>query len=68
MNLDVAPGPPDDRVEPFDFEKVSTRRRRQLLFAARKKVFPKRAKGRFRRFQSIVTIITLGDDRRLASN
>ncbi|WP_268871452.1 hypothetical protein [Rhizobium mesoamericanum] len=43
MNLDVAPGPPDDNVEPFDVEKASSRHR--------KKVFPKRAKGRFRRFQ-----------------
>ncbi|ULJ74374.1 cytochrome c oxidase accessory protein CcoG [Rhizobium gallicum] len=60
MNLDVAPGPPDDRVEPFDVEKVSTQRRRQPLYAARKKVFPKRAEGRFRRFKWIVMFITLG--------
>ncbi|MBY5903707.1 cytochrome c oxidase accessory protein CcoG [Rhizobium leguminosarum] len=41
-------------------EPVNARRNRQLLYAPRKKVFPKRAEGRFRRFKWIVMLVTLG--------
>ncbi|WP_168880160.1 cytochrome c oxidase accessory protein CcoG [Rhizobium sp. P28RR-XV] len=58
MNLYTAPDPKD--VERLNAEPVNARRNRQPLYAARKKVFPKRAEGRFRRFKWIVMIITLG--------
>ncbi|MBY2912156.1 cytochrome c oxidase accessory protein CcoG [Rhizobium leguminosarum] len=40
-------------------EPVNARRNRQLLYSPRKKVFPKHAEGRFRRFKWIVLLITL---------
>ncbi|MGY5809313.1 cytochrome c oxidase accessory protein CcoG, partial [Rhizobium sp. LEGMi198b] len=60
MNLYTAPDPRDAHVERLDAEAVNARRNRQPLYAARKKVFPKRAQGRFRRFKWIVMLITLG--------
>jgi cytochrome c oxidase accessory protein FixG len=47
-------------VERLDAEAVNSARLRQPLYAARKKVFPKRASGNFRRFKWIVMAITLG--------
>jgi len=47
-------------VETFDATAVNSARSRQPLYAARKKIFPKRASGRFRRFKWIVMLITLG--------
>ena len=47
-------------VETFDATAVNSARVRQPLYAARKKIFPKRAEGRFRRFKWIVMLITLG--------
>ncbi|MCO5130098.1 MAG: cytochrome c oxidase accessory protein CcoG [Xanthobacteraceae bacterium] len=47
-------------VETFDAAAVNSARVRQPLYAARKKIFPKRAEGRFRRFKWIVMAITLG--------
>ncbi|MBB3522631.1 cytochrome c oxidase accessory protein CcoG [Rhizobium sp. BK456] len=47
-------------VERIDAEPVNARGKREPLYAARKKVFPKRAEGRFRRFKWIVMMITLG--------
>jgi len=58
MNLYTAPDP--ESVEQVNAEPVNARRNRQPLYAARKKVFPKRAEGRFRRFKWIVMLITLG--------
>ena len=58
MNLFTAPDPSD--VDQVNAEPVNARRNRQPLYAARKKVFPKRAEGRFRRFKWIVMLITLG--------
>ena len=46
-------------VEEFDVEAVNTAGRRQPLYAARKKVFPKRATGSFRRFKWLVMLVTL---------
>ncbi|MBY3349044.1 cytochrome c oxidase accessory protein CcoG [Rhizobium laguerreae] len=40
-------------------EPVNARRNRQPLYAPRKKVFPKHAEGRFRRFKWIVLLVTL---------
>lgn len=57
MNLYTAPDPKS--VERVNAEPVNARRNRQPLYAARKKVFPKRVEGRFRRFKWIVMLITL---------
>ncbi|MDL2398337.1 cytochrome c oxidase accessory protein CcoG [Rhizobium mayense] len=60
MNLYTAPDPHSGNdVERLDAQPVNTRGKRQPLYAARKKVFPKRAEGRFRRFKWIVMLITL---------
>ena len=58
MNLYTAPDP--ENIERLNAEPVNARRNRQPLYAARKKVFPKRAEGRFRQFKWIVMLITLG--------
>ncbi|MDL2403480.1 cytochrome c oxidase accessory protein CcoG [Rhizobium mayense] len=60
MNLNTAPSPRDDRAERPSIDDACARRNRQPLYAPRKKVFPKRAHGRFRRFKWIVLLITLG--------
>jgi len=43
-----------------DAQPVNAKRNRQPLYAARKKVYPKRVTGRFRRFKWLVMLITLG--------
>ncbi|MFL5020402.1 MAG: cytochrome c oxidase accessory protein CcoG [Rhizobium sp.] len=58
MNLYTAPDPTP--VERIDVEPVNNRHKNEPLYAPRKKVFPKRAEGRFRRFKWIVMLITLG--------
>ena len=58
MNLYTAPDP--DNVERVNAEPVNARRNRQPLYAPRKKIFPKRAEGRFRRFKWLVMLVTLG--------
>jgi len=50
----------ETEIETFDATAVNSARLRQPLYAARKKIFPKRAEGRFRRFKWIVMLITLG--------
>ncbi len=47
-------------IETFDATAVNSAQKRQPLYAARKKIFPKRATGSFRRFKWIVMLITLG--------
>ncbi len=47
-------------VERLDAEPVNSVRLRQPLYAPRKKIFPKRAEGRYRTFKWIVMAITLG--------
>ncbi len=47
-------------VETFDATAVNSAKLRQPLYAARKKIFPKRVTGTFRRFKWIVLLITLG--------
>ena len=47
-------------VQPLDATPVNSAKVRQPLYAARKKVFPKRAEGQFRRFKWLVMAITLG--------
>jgi cytochrome c oxidase accessory protein FixG len=47
-------------VETFDATAVNSAQVRQPLYAPRKKIFPKKAEGRFRRFKWIVMFVTLG--------
>jgi hypothetical protein len=47
-------------VERLDVDAVNSAKIRQPLYAKRKKIFPKAAEGRFRRFKWIVMLITLG--------
>ena len=47
-------------VERHDAEAVNSAKVRQPLYAARKKIFPKRASGSFRQFKWLVMAITLG--------
>lgn len=46
-------------IEQLDAEAVNSAAFRQPLYAARKKVFPKRASGSFRQFKWLVMLITL---------
>ncbi len=51
-----------DKAQEFDrldVEAVNSARVRQPLYSARKKIFPKRASGTFRRFKWLVMLITL---------
>ncbi|WP_048649293.1 cytochrome c oxidase accessory protein CcoG [Nitratireductor soli] len=47
-------------IERIDAEAVNAAGRRQPLYAPRKKIFPKRASGQFRRFKWLIMAITLG--------
>lgn len=47
-------------VARLDAQPVNSAKVRQPLYEARRKIFPKRAEGRFRRFKWIVMLITLG--------
>ncbi|MEO7223994.1 MAG: cytochrome c oxidase accessory protein CcoG, partial [Devosia sp.] len=46
-------------TESYDVEAVNAAKRRQPLYAPRKKIFPKRTQGRFRSFKWLVMAITL---------
>ncbi len=47
------------QVDQFDVEAVNSSTKREPLYAARKKVFPKRAQGSFRRLKWILLFLTL---------
>ncbi|MGI6852422.1 cytochrome c oxidase accessory protein CcoG [Mesorhizobium sp. 1B3] len=47
-------------VERLEAEAVNSAKKRQPLYAPRKKIFPKRASGSFRRFKWLVMLVTLG--------
>ena len=47
------------QVERLDAEAVNSALVRRPLYAARKKIFPKRASGAFRRFKWQVMLVTL---------
>jgi cytochrome c oxidase accessory protein FixG len=47
-------------VERLNAQPVNSAKIREPLYEARRKIFPKRAEGRFRRFKWIVMLITLG--------
>lgn len=57
----IQPRPPtfEPATERYDVEAVNSSERRQPLYAPRKKIFPKRASGRFRRFKWLVMLVTL---------
>lgn len=46
-------------IDDFDVEAVNRAGKRQPLYAARKKIFPKRAKGTFRNFKWLMMVLTL---------
>ncbi len=48
-----------NEIERLEAEAVNSARVRKPLYAARRKIFPKRASGRFRRFKWIVMAVTL---------
>jgi cytochrome c oxidase accessory protein FixG len=50
----------ETEIERVDVEAVNAAKTRQPLYERRKKVYPKRATGDFRRFKWLVMIITLG--------
>ncbi|CAN5483206.1 cytochrome c oxidase accessory protein CcoG [soil metagenome] len=50
----------DAQIETLDAQAVNSARIRQPLYAARKKIFPKRAAGYFRRLKWLVMFVTLG--------
>ncbi|MFA7414941.1 MAG: cytochrome c oxidase accessory protein CcoG [Rhizobium sp.] len=62
MNLPVDKSKPEafDEVERLEAEPVMSAKVRQPLYVARKKIFPKRASGRFRQFKWLVMLVTLG--------
>ncbi|QXC51860.1 cytochrome c oxidase accessory protein CcoG [Agrobacterium salinitolerans] len=51
---------PQQPVERLEAEAVNSAKTRKPLYEARKKIFPKRAEGRFRRFKWLVMLVTLG--------
>ncbi|MCM2399383.1 cytochrome c oxidase accessory protein CcoG [Rhizobium sp. S95] len=62
MNLHADKGKAAEpaEVERLDAEAVMSAKTRRPLYEARKKIFPKRAEGRFRQFKWLVMFITLG--------
>lgn len=62
MNIlaDQTRAPEAPEVERHEAEAVMSAKTRKPLYEARKKIFPKRAEGSFRRFKWIVMAITLG--------
>ncbi|HWA19928.1 MAG TPA: cytochrome c oxidase accessory protein CcoG [Devosia sp.] len=46
-------------AERYDVEPVNSPKRRQKLYEPRKKIFPKRANGNFRKFKWLVMLVTL---------
>ena len=62
MNSQTSSQSVDDpqTIERIDAESVNASWKRKPLYEARKKIFPKRAEGNYRRFKWIVMLITLG--------
>lgn len=50
----------DAEIEQLDAEAVNSAKLRKPLYEKRRKIFPKRAEGRFRQFKWIVMLVTLG--------
>ncbi len=49
-----------EEIGRIDVEAVNSARVRQPLYAARQKIFPKRASGSYRRFKWLIMLVTLG--------
>ena len=49
-----------DEIERLEAEAVNAAWKRKPLYEARKKIFPKRAEGTYRRFKWLVMLVTLG--------
>ena len=47
-------------IQRLEAEPVNAKRNREPLYAARKKIYPKRVTGQFRRFKWLVMLVTLG--------
>ncbi len=60
MNIYTADKDKAGEIERHDAEPVNSAKVRKPLYEARKKIFPKRAEGRFRQFKWIVMLVTLG--------
>ena len=58
--MTVTDTPETETTERYDVEPVNASRQRQPLYAPRKKIFPRRASGWFRRFKWLVMLVTLG--------
>ena len=57
---DKEPATLPDPADRYEVEPVNAPRLRQPLYAPRKKIFPKRASGTFRKFKWLVMLLTLG--------
>ncbi|WP_377289444.1 cytochrome c oxidase accessory protein CcoG [Rhizobium sp. SG2393] len=60
MNLYTAPDLETVDVERHDAQPVNSAKLRKPLYEKRRKIFPKRASGRFRQFKWLVMLVTLG--------
>ncbi|MHA7971032.1 cytochrome c oxidase accessory protein CcoG [Rhizobium sp. CAU 1783] len=62
MNLHAEKGKAAEpaEIERLEAEPVMSAKVRRPLYEARKKIFPKRAEGRFRQFKWLVMLVTLG--------
>ena len=49
-----------DEIERLEAEAVNAAWKRKPLYEARKKIFPKRAEGTYRRFKWLIMLVTLG--------
>lgn len=57
--LDNKESKSSDPIDEFEVEAVNSAKIREPLYAARKKIFPKRAKGSFRKLKWIILFLTL---------
>jgi hypothetical protein len=56
----VDPSADPDEIERLEAEAVNAAWKRKPLYEARKKIFPKRAEGTYRRFKWLIMLVTLG--------
>ena len=54
------PSADPDEIERLEAESVNAAWKRKPLYEARKKIFPKRAEGTYRRFKWLIMLVTLG--------
>jgi hypothetical protein len=56
----IDPSADPDEIERLEAEAVNAAWKRKPLYEARKKIFPKRAEGTYRRFKWLIMLVTLG--------